>query len=183
MAYDIPGLIRSIKSFDSRLLARFAPEFGSEVRDHRLKIRHSIRDELGVLSEPERGRLLDLDEVPDLEDWSVSISHCARLGGWIAAPLPVRVGLDIEVKDRIHGKLLERIAQPGELVKVPDPALLWCAKESCFKALADDQPVAMSQLRIEHWSARPDGAWDFSCGELRGAVFSAVDLLISVSVL
>jgi len=182
MAYDLPGLSRTIKAFDSRILSGFSPEFASDRPDHRLKIRHAIREALGILSEPERGRLLDLDEVPDLEEWSVSISHCANLGGWIATPLPLKVGLDIEIKKRIHSKLVKRIAQEGELEGIPDSALLWCAKESYFKALAKDQPVAVTQLRIGGWEERA-GGFHFCHGSMRGAVFSVVDLLVSVSVI
>src|SRR5438132_929955 len=147
MAYNVQRLSHRIKEFEPKILSGFSEEFGSNRSDHRKKIRSAVHDALGVLSEPERGKLLNLDEVPDLEEWSISISHCAALGGWIAAPLPLKIGLDIEIKRRIHDKLIKRIAMGDELANIPDPAFLWCAKESYFKALAKDQPVAVTQLQ------------------------------------
>jgi hypothetical protein len=176
MAYDIPGLITQIKRFEPKAIARMSEDFSSLHQDHREKIRKSIADTLKTGSS-----IMDLGELPKLKDWSVSISHCHGLGGWVAVPRPLKVGFDLEVKSRINPKLIKRIAQEGELDGIPDPAFLWCAKESYFKALGDQQPTAVTQIRVDKWSKNPDGDWRFSSSNLRGSMFFAVDLLVSVA--
>lgn len=183
MAYNVQRLTQRIQTFEPKVLSAFSEDFASNRPDHRNKIRAAIADALGTLEESERAKLLNLDEVPRLKNWSVSISHCAALGGWLAAPLPLKVGLDIEVKRRIHDKLIKRIAAPEELKSIPDPAFLWCAKESYYKALASDQPAVITQLVIGGWKKKEPDFYNFSSKAMKGSLFSIVDLLVSVSII
>ncbi len=183
MAYNIPRLTQRIQTFAPGVLSGFSEDFASNRPDHRNKIRLAVSEALADLSEAQRAQLLNLEEVPRLEKWSVSISHCAALGGWLASPLPLKVGLDIEVKRRIHDKLIKRIATGDELKAIPDPAFLWCAKESYYKALAKDQPAAVTQLQIGGWKKKEPDFYNFTGKDMKGSLFSIVDLLVSVAVI
>ncbi len=88
---------------------------------------------------------------PKSSKWSISISHAAHFGGWLAIPLPMRVGFDVEENRRITPAIVERMSTKQEIAECPNPNYLWCAKESYFKALAQDQPQAITQLTIGNW--------------------------------
>jgi phosphopantetheinyl transferase (holo-ACP synthase) len=176
MAHDVLGILNRIQQFESRAVGEFNEQFAAATGDFRKRIRQSIRERLS----PETESLMNLDLLPTLPDWSISISHCQSLGGWIAIPKPNGIGLDIERLDRITTKVVNRIAQEGELDNIPDPLLLWCAKESYFKALGPAQPIAITQLRIEKWVAEAE-EWRFSSPQMHGTSFTAVDLVVSIS--
>lgn len=176
MAYDIPSLIARIQRFEPKAVARFSEDFSALHAGHRLRIRKSIATTLGA-----GPSVLELGEPPRLKDWSVSISHCDNLGGWVAVPRPLKVGIDIEIQTRLNDKLIRRISQDGELINIPDPTFLWCAKEAYWKALEDQQPTAVTQIRVTNWMEKAEGEWRFSSQGLRGSMFSAVDLLVSVA--
>lgn len=176
MAYDLPGLIARIHQFEPKANVHLSEAFASNREGHRAKIRQSIAETLKAGPE-----IHDLKSLPHVDGWSISISHCKNLGGWIAIPRPARVGFDIELTARLSDPVIERISQPGELQHIPDPRFLWCAKESYYKALEQRQPDAVTQIRIENWQIDPAGEWRFSSRGLRGSLFSAVDLLVSVA--
>lgn len=177
MAYDVLGVLKRLQAFEPGLVGVFSENFSAATSAYRIRIRQSIRKRLA----PQAEELMDLEKLPDLPTWSISISHGEKLGGWIAVPKPYGVGLDIERRERITAKLAERIAQDGELEQIPDPSLLWGAKESYFKALGDLQPTAITQLRIENWIADSTGGWRFSGARMHGTSFTAVDLVVSAA--
>ncbi len=181
MAFDVSRIRQLLRQFDSHTLSQFSVEFASSQPQYRKRLRHDIEDTLSVVNEPEKGQLLNLDERPDLEEWSISISHCKKLGGWCATPKPGRVGLDIEEKSRIELRLIERVTTSQEIKAAPHFSYLWCAKEAYFKALAGDQPVTISELTIQKWRESEGPIWHFESPSLQGALIEHGDLLIAVA--
>jgi 4'-phosphopantetheinyl transferase EntD len=139
-----------------------ATEAASSTENPRLMIRASIGWALKDLTPEDIDLLKVLDEPPRPVHWSVSISHCAGFGGWIALPRPAQVGWDVELKSRISFPIIERVCSSQEIAQSPHAHFLWCAKEAFFKALEDFQPLAITQLTISNW--KPDGPsvwyWD-----------------------
>lgn len=181
MAVDISGLIERFREFAPGLEGHLAEEFSSRHKDHRKEIRRALRKSLGLAAEVE-----DLSHPPKPDGWSVSISHCHELGGWVAVRDPRKIGFDLEVRDRLHPRLIERISNPGELDKIPDGCYLWCAKEAYFKALAKDQPVAVTQLYIDKWEPAGPGAFTYKgAGNPigRGLILNAGPLLVSICII
>lgn len=161
-------LFSRFKRLIPEIEGELAVKFGSGNPDHRAAIRARIESQLPSLSPEEKKRLADLKWTPRLTHWSVSISHGRTLGGWVARRRPGSIGFDVEVKERIEPRLISRIATPEEIALAPEPAFLWCAKESYFKCLEADQPVTMSSLKISNWHRGEDGAWHFSGDGHRG---------------
>jgi hypothetical protein len=100
--------------------------------------------------------LADLKKLPDTARFSVSVSHCPGLGGFVvvakSGDKPVVVGFDIESADRVNEKTAARVSLPEEVSAMPSPAHLWSAKESVFKSLrGNSQPSALSQINIHEW--------------------------------
>ncbi len=186
MADHLSGLIERLKEFAPSLTGHLSPEFASASKpDHRAAIRRSIREHLDLLAK-EHDHVDDLARPPSLNSWSVSISHCTGAGGWVAVPAPSRIGLDLEMRDRIQQKLIDRIAQPRELEGIPDASFLWCAKEAYFKALTKNQPVAITQLYIDSWRPAGDRAFTFiGSGENRGngLILSSGPHLVSICII
>lgn len=82
--------------------------------------------------------------------YHTSISHCPGLG--LIAAAPQALGVDVEVSARVEDKVVARISSGDELTQAPDAAALWCAKESCFKALRNfTQPSVISKISIGGW--------------------------------
>lgn len=110
------------------------------------------------------------DGAPFLPDnsFSISISHTK---GFVAIVLDTckRVGIDIEYRsDRIR-KIKERFLSENELRKI-DPAneiehllLHWCAKETLFKIIEEEEIDFREQLHIEPFTVAQSGtinAWE-----------------------
>lgn len=104
--------------------------------------------------------LLDTGKLPVTEGWSISISHCAHIGGFALAPAPHRLGFDIEDLERLKKKpdLIQRVATPNDLSQTPHLELLWSAKEALFKSLNSypqtspfRQPKTLSEVETTGW--------------------------------
>mgnify|MGYP003352206894 CR=1 FL=1 len=105
--------------------------------------------------------LLDLKNPPKLNRHSVSISHCPQMGGFAYVERPFQVGFDIEIFARINESVVKRIATKDELKRSPQPQILWCAKESLFKALYGNQPKVLSDLTIDSWNSLSADTFEF----------------------
>lgn len=127
---------------DLQLVAQ--PSFGSQHEQHRLKIReHIVHKNDKNLKHRDKVNILDLNQIPKAFAYYFSVSHCSDMGGYIRSNYPI--GFDIESIDRIENKTLERVSQATEIDLVKNTlqtlsekmqnALIWSAKESCFKAL------------------------------------------------
>ena len=127
--------------------------WNAKALNHREQIRESMRTSLG-------GGGFG-DSPPRPLDWSVSISHSSTFGGWLAVPRPHRVGFDVELAERIQPRIIERVCSRQEIAECPNPAFLWCAKESYYKALEHEQPETITQLNVTDWKVIGGGVFTF----------------------
>ena len=139
----VPGLVLDIRD-----------EWGSAAsHEHRAKIRAELARRFPAQAGPST---LDLSLKPELPGHSVSISHCALAGGFIAAEKPARIGFDIEEANRPSQRVLDRIAAPEEIAAAPSLAHLWTAKEAAFKSLPpESQPTVFTEISVSGWSRHP----------------------------
>lgn len=160
MAQPLQRIIDSIQSFDSQLVCEVKTDFASSEPQYREKIRASLQARFG------NRRLLDLKLRPSTDGWSISVSHCRSIGGWVAIPQPRRIGFDLELIDRIREEAVARVATPEEIQKAPHFSYLWCAKEAYYKALGHEQPGTFSQVSVTDWREHGSGQWRFPNGLL-----------------
>lgn len=76
------------------------------------------------------------------------------------------IGFDIELKARIHSKLIYRICQKSELVFAnhSQAHYIWVIKEAVFKALKNlDQPPTISQVQILSLTPLKAEGLQFTC--------------------
>jgi hypothetical protein len=165
MAREIHSLIERLRALTPEVRGAGELSWGARGKDHRSQIRESLRAELGVE---------DLEESPPRPaDWSVSISHSRREGGWLAVPRPFRIGFDVEELSRIQPRIIERTCTPQEIAAAPNPAYLWSAKEAYYKALEHEQPEAMTQISIDRWSEIEPGIYEFRAKNLERGILIA----------
>jgi len=154
MAGGFQRLISLVHKHHPELRAQGTSLWGAKEHGYRDNIRASIKDILA----PEEN---DLAQPPKSSKWSISISHAKHFGGWVAVPLPARIGFDVEEDRRITPSIIERMSTEQERKDCPNPAFLWCAKEAYFKALAQDQPQAITQLNITDWDLVENDFYSF----------------------
>ena len=132
---------------DSGLMASglILEEFSSKNPVYRLNIRMGIV-ESNVLSPEDCVKLLDLNQRPKTADWSFSISHSDKIGGYVQSDQ--MIGLDIERSERVQKKVVERVSSELEMAEAPGTDYLWTAKEAVFKALSLE---VMSQAVVTDW--------------------------------
>ncbi len=144
-------LIQELQSLAPGLHGKCELEWGSRNPGSRNSIRQSLNETLRTLSNEDQKLLADLGEPPRLREWSVSISHTHNIGGWVALKRPAQIGWDVELKSRIKSAIIERVCSEREREEALQPELLWCTKEAYYKALEDEQPLAITQLSITGW--------------------------------
>lgn len=152
MAGGFQRLISLVHKHHPELRSQGTSLWGAKEQNYRANIRVSLKE---VLQPAEK--VDDLSKPPKSAVWSISISHAANFGGWVAIPLPARIGFDVEEGRRISEAVIARMSTEIERKDSPNPSFLWCAKEAYFKALAQDQPQAITQLNISDWElVEPD---------------------------
>ena len=86
---------------------------------------------------------------------SISISHCKHMGAFLFTfDKNVSIGFDIEERNRITDKLVNRISSKEEIQQSPTSFLLWVAKEASFKCLNHKTQNLLSDCIISHWRKR-----------------------------
>ena len=117
------------------------------------------------LSLEQKNVLLTPGGVPQTPFASVSISHCALMGGFVISQLdsavnlfyppteyssnkPLFIGFDLEQLGRAKEKTVLRISNKKELAQAPSPSALWSAKEAAYKSISSLQ----SDIHIKHIS-------------------------------
>lgn len=146
-------LLTELRTKAPGLVGEFRAEWGARIDGSRASLRRSLQDTLPGLDPADVKALDDLSQPPRPSRWSISIAHTHDMGGWLAVPRPAQVGWDIELKARIKLSLVERVSSADEVARAPHPEYLWCAKESFYKALEDEQPAVVSQLTVGSWKA------------------------------
>lgn len=146
-SFLIESLLSEIKeALDLPLLElRLNEDWGSHHPHGRLALREALSQ---LTNENHR----DLSAPPRSSSLSISVSHCALLGGFVYTPKPTKIGLDIEIIERAKEPVVKRISAPQEFSLAPTPALLWAAKEATFKSLiGPHQPPVLSDIVIGEW--------------------------------
>lgn len=157
MAGQLSSLMIRFQSHFPQLRGEFSELLTSQNKEHRLHIRQSLQRQLAPLD----AGLLELARRPRLPGWSISISHCPSVGGWVALPGSNRVGLDIEELSRIQLPIVRRISEKSEIQCAPRPEFIWCAKEAFYKGLDSDQPQVISELGIGDWTQESDSSYSY----------------------
>ncbi len=133
---------------------RFSKEWNSKVKNHRELIRQDLVKTLGISEESLTKKLLDLKVLPMAPEVDISISHCPLIGGYAWAQSGYRIGLDIEMINRVRQEHVLMISTPNELEMARDPANLWVIKESAYKAFSKAHNVTVASdidvQRITH---------------------------------
>lgn len=158
MADGFQRLVQILKEQGFVIEGRAKSQWGAKEPGYRENIRTSLKE---ILNPEDQAELDDLKCPPRPAKWSVSISHAPHYGGWLAIPLPARIGFDIEAEARIRKDIVERMSTQSEILECPNPAFLWCAKEAYFKSLAQDQPQAITQLTIGQWTELAPDVYSF----------------------
>ena len=152
-----------------------SPKWSSAEADHRQLLRNAIRDMLGC------GKTVtDLAMLPDPEAHSISISHCKRAGGFIAAPRCKLVGFDIEINRRLVGVKLRLVSvNEKEPLEAPSPAAFWTAKEAAFKCLrGPKQPRGLKDIKVGQWKQIDSGVHRFDVIEVDGKSIEGITGLV-----
>jgi 4'-phosphopantetheinyl transferase superfamily len=164
VASDFQGLIRLLKKHAPQISVELSARYASEAPEYRAKLRAALHERF------QEARLLDLNQIPELPNGFVSISHCRSLGGYALSKYPV--GFDIEEAARVQWTFLERMWHPDD-EKGPSAALHWCAKEAAFKSMGAQQPAVISQIGIHSWRPLADNVYSF---EFQGDTGVATEL-------
>lgn len=142
----------------------FLNNAGGDHPAQRLTLRRELVRMVSADSELE-AELLKIEKLPELPNGFASLSHCDEEG--VVAYCETPVGVDLEEVARVQAKLALRVSKPEEIIGATNPASLWVAKESAYKALkAFAQPPLLSQVEIGGWKKLTS---QFETFELRNA--------------
>ncbi len=123
---------------------------GSRDENYRLKLREKIKSSLKEKHLPEAHNILDLNTHIKHPTLSISLSHSLEGSCYAWIQQPHRIGVDIELSDRITSDIVRRVSTPEEIQGCPDYKLLWPAKEASFKALSPACNV-VSEIDTFNW--------------------------------
>ena len=135
------------------ILIHVGTEFGSDAETHRPRLRQALRDYLQRdVDSAQLESLHDLAAIPRITGWAISISHCRKLGGFVATRASdefAHCGLDFERSARVTPEIAKRIAafagEPAILSEIQYAglplALFWAAKEAAIKAFGNRDPL------------------------------------------
>jgi phosphopantetheinyl transferase (holo-ACP synthase) len=172
MAHDVSGLIFILSTKLPKLTFELSPQFASNAPDFRSRLRAHLHNRL------QQPQLLDLSQIPRLDHGFVSISHCPSLGGYVLSKDPI--GFDIEETSRVEQRFVDRMSHPNDH-SGPSPAALWCAKESAFKALADQQPSVIAQISVNNWKTVDQNFFSFKSSAGDGFILEHFPWTLAVS--
>ena len=130
------------------------------ITNNRSALRHTLKSQLDLRGFTDTEPLLALEHLPTHIQLSISLSHTmtSALIGWIKKPY--KIGVDIELMDRISMPIIQRVSTTQEIHASSDPRSLWCAKESVFKAL-HPQVQVLSDISIFDWKTIDTSTWSF----------------------
>lgn len=131
------------------------PEIQSTHKNHRNLLRQRAKKDLVNCGIPLDGLygFEDLSTLPKLKQGSISLSHSPLGSAMIHSSSHRSVGIDVEVKNRIHPKLLARVSLESELNSAPQGFDLFTAKEAAWKALNSFENLpTLSHIETCKWS-------------------------------
>lgn len=158
--------------------------------EKRLELRKTLVSHLKQASptffEKNESHLLTPGQAPQSTIARISISHCPIVGGFVfSLNKKNSIGLDIEIKNRIHSNIIKRISQKKDC-PAPSESLLWVAKEASFKSLAPFyKQTVLSDISISRWFEVEHGSYIFHfkkkdlCG--KGFAFYTNELALSLT--
>lgn len=143
----------------------FDTDWSSQAPDYRQNLRKVLLETLKKftpVSPEEERRLLDLDHLPEISGYEISVSHCPEAGGFSIRPGKLKIGLDVEQAGRIRENVVKRISFSDEVQRAPSPACVWCGKEAAFKALNSRLGLkTLSQVETKQWYPLQTHLWLF----------------------
>lgn len=106
-----------------------------DLQMQRLNLRRQLIESLKQFKHSTRPELLNLLQVPQHPDLSISLSHTKTYSYYGWCPKPSAIGVDIEDLLRLKTSLITRVSSPSEMSTAPREELLWSCKEAVFKAV------------------------------------------------
>ena len=109
-------------------------------------------------------QLLNIGGKPKGSIVALSISHTRSIGVFLFTfDKSLSIGFDIENKNRVTKKVIERVSSKEELSQAPEVSLLWTAKEAGFKSLsAKTGALFLSDCLISQWTKEKE-FYKFQC--------------------
>lgn len=153
---SLEELLREILSVEDLDLV-LSTDWASSKVGHRERIRRALLADISLrlnLDEEQKKHVLDLSITPKVTEYSVSISHCRQMGGYVRASDRTSLGFDIEVIDRVSELAAKKMRfDDSEWNEAPSASSFWVAKEAAFKSLfsISRQPVVPSQVKVGQW--------------------------------
>lgn len=184
--------VNDLQLIQEKLQLKVLKFFGSEnlssvLPNYRSAMRQELINQLGsVLTINDLKNISNLNQIPQLENHFLSISHCPCYGGAVLSS--AEVGFDVESIERLTFKLVSRVSTEQELSLAPEFTFLWCCKEAVFKAL---QPAVtlISDIEIINWESHSEtGLWTYRAQSKKaldlsnnlGFIFKKNNLLVSI---
>lgn len=145
----------------SHIQFEFIEGLGSQTADHRNMLRSRATSALKTRGLELPTNPADLSRPLQHKHLHMSLSHTvdASVLAWIQKPK--KLGVDLELSERIQKAIVERVSTHEEISAAPDFRLLWPAKEAVFKAHSKHLQV-VGQVEICNWKALDDSSWQFS---------------------
>lgn len=136
---------------------------GAEKANYRYLLRESILNNIESSLNIDTKGILDLERIPKIEGYALSISHAQKIGGFALSENSKSIGFDIEETERISKDTVLRICAADE--KFPSHDFMWVAKEAAFKAIGNGvltpKPSVVSEVKITDWQRVDIDAFTF----------------------
>lgn len=140
---------------DETLIICLSENWGAQNPQYRHHLRQAILDELRNNGDRQtaESQILTLEQLPQSEVFSISISHSQDLGGFILSKKAKSLGLDIEPLGRVKQKIVNRISRENNSsAEAPTATHQWVAQEASFKAFSRLFPVRiLSEIAVSKW--------------------------------
>ncbi len=137
----------------------------SDLQAQRLALRHQLADSLKRDHHSTHPELLDLLQIPQHPNLSISLSHTKAYSSFAWCPQPAVIGVDIEELTRLKETTTARISSPSEISTVPRWELLWSCKEAVFKAVPAVN--VLSFVEVFEFEPLQNEVWRFKARETK----------------
>lgn len=134
---------------------------GSNEDNHRIQLRQAVATALKTQQLSPPTGLSDLSSPLQHDSFHLSLTHTADISAFAWVPKPGKIGIDIEILERIQPPVIRRVSSPIEIQSAPDMRFLWPAKEAVFKAHSHQLQV-VGDIYIDNWKQLSEQMWQFS---------------------